>query len=135
MNRRVLVFGDSSAWGAFDGEFHGWVNRLQLSLEKIDKHGFEIYNLGVSGDTTEELLKRMKAECEARLKGEEAEWYSDNIIVIGVGKNDAGLTDGKEMVAFEKFRKNIAKIADIAEKYADHVMFVGCGLVDEKRTT
>ncbi|NYZ80019.1 hypothetical protein H0N95_02090, partial [Candidatus Micrarchaeota archaeon] len=110
-------------------------NRLQLSLDKKNRNSFEIYNLGVSGDTTEELLKRIEPECKARLKGEEAEWYSDNFVVIEIGANDAGLTSGNEMVTFEKFKKNISKIAGIAGKYADHVMFVGCGLVDEKRTT
>lgn len=56
----ILVFGDSIALGLWD-ENGGWVGRLTEFLIKRSiaadlEENFEVYNLGISGDTTEGLL-------------------------------------------------------------------------------
>jgi lysophospholipase L1-like esterase len=56
----ICVFGDSITWGAYDPERGGWVNRLRNDLEKKE---IESYNLGISGDTTADLLKRFNSYC------------------------------------------------------------------------
>jgi len=67
----VLVFGDSIGLGLWD-ENGGWVGRLTEFLVKksiasdLDED-YEIYNLGVSGDTTEGLVERFEFETRYRV--------------------------------------------------------------------
>ena len=70
---RILVFGASMERGYRDLE-GGWVRMLQKELDRltwnrdIDR---SVYNLGVSGDTSEDIRKRVGSEIEARDNGEE----------------------------------------------------------------
>ena len=66
MSKRICVFGASVTKGAWDTEMGGWVNRLRLDLEDFKKRKYSVYNLGISGDTTESLLERIDSECKAR---------------------------------------------------------------------
>jgi len=59
MSTRICVFGASIAWGAWDPDGGGWVTRLRRYFE-INDYDIEVYNLGVSGNTTKDLLKRFK---------------------------------------------------------------------------
>ena len=70
----ITVFGDSVAWGAFDEKKGGWVDRFKLH------HSDCVYNLGVSGDKSFDLLKRFQVECVAR---------KPNVIFFAVGINDS----------------------------------------------
>jgi lysophospholipase L1-like esterase len=67
---RIFVFGDSIAHGFYDTG-GGWVGRIsstlhQKSLESIvhvdGSSYFEVFNLGISGDSTEGVLSRIKTE-------------------------------------------------------------------------
>jgi lysophospholipase L1-like esterase len=89
----ICIFGDSIAWGATDCEKGGWVERLKTELMVKD---IDVYNLGISGDTTENILKRMDAEAEAR---------NPDIIIFSVGINDALKTNGKNLISIQEFRK------------------------------
>ena len=64
----ILVFGDSTAWGAWDLEQSGWVNRLWLFFARHrDEHeDMEVYNLSISGGTTTDVVRRFKAEAGER---------------------------------------------------------------------
>jgi len=71
MDKHILVFGTSTTYGAWDSE-GGWVARLRKFLdEKTISSNYKseglIYNLGVSGDKTEDVLKRFEPETKARL--------------------------------------------------------------------
>lgn len=144
MDGRILIFGASSTWGAWDNEYHGWVNRLQLSIEHketVEHEGFykyEVLNLGVSGETSRDILNRIEAECKVRLaSGEAKRWLGkeENIIIIETGKNDARIENGKVFISSDEFRENLKKILEIAKKYADNVAFIGCsGPLDEEET-
>ena len=86
---QVLVFGDSIAYGARDGE-GGWVQRLRKFLDERNLMGCLIYNLGVSGDTVQGLLERFEFETEQRMrKGEEA------VFIFEVGINDSQFINSK----------------------------------------
>jgi len=83
---RILVFGDSITYGNWDRE-GGWVQRLRKFLDKRNLTDPDfyclIYNLGISGNDTENLLKRFEFETEQRLKeGEET------IFIFAIGIND-----------------------------------------------
>ena len=55
---KILVFGDSIAYGANDYELGGWVNRLRLDFDKKTDYEIEVFNLGRSGEISEEVLNR-----------------------------------------------------------------------------
>lgn len=122
----ICVFGASSTWGAWDKEKGGWVNRLRLFLESGNE-GADVYNLGVSGDTTEDLLKRLDCEAGAR----EAE-----LVIFSIGENDSAYEnkEGNYQVPPEEFKKNILKLIKTAGKFASKIIFLGLKPVDESRT-
>ena len=132
---RVLVFGDSIAQGfwSVDG---GWVEKLRrhydrLALEDLRNNKQpEIFNLGVSGDTTHNLLARLEPETKVR------KWPEDPLIaVIAIGTNDDLFENGEQRVQPREFRHNIQKVINILEPLVEKIMFVGSAACDEKLTT
>ena len=84
---RIFCFGDSITYGKWDAEHCGWVQRLRRFLDKNwEIYGDNlVYNLGVSGDTTKNLLTRFEFEIEQRLKEEKEEV----LIIFYIGINDS----------------------------------------------
>ncbi len=131
---QVLIFGASTTHGNWD-EQGGWANRIRLYVIKkiFDNpsklHG-HVFNLGVPGDLTSDLLKRIEPEIKARL------FYPETIILISAGTNDSKInfSDKKTLISDEQFKDNVNKIIKIAKNFSDKVMFVGYTPVDEKRT-
>jgi len=77
----ICVFGDSTAWGAWDLEKGGWVNRLWFHVAKRSGDTYvEIYNQSISGGTTETILSRFESEAKIR---------SADAIIFQTGGNDA----------------------------------------------
>jgi lysophospholipase L1-like esterase len=122
----ICVFGDSIAWGAFDKEKGGWVNRLRLFFDSKFDGEIHLYNLGVSGENTEKLLKRFKDECRAR---------EANIIIFAIGINDAQYIDTPDnpRVSKNNFNKNLRELFDQAKVFSEKIIFVGLTKVDEKK--
>jgi len=119
----LCIFGASTTWGAWDSEKGGWVNRLRLFLEKND-YDIDVYNLGVSGDNTNNILERFEVECEARLP---------TIIMFSVGDNDSA--KGSEVyIPVDKFKENLNKLIKLSKKFTDKIIFVGTKGIDESRT-
>ncbi len=61
---RVLIFGDSITYGAWDTEA-GWVERLKReahrqTIQSEGKSKIQILNLGIGGDSSTKILKRMQ---------------------------------------------------------------------------
>ena len=129
------MFGDSITYGAWDKE-GGWVQRLREFLDEgkqLDE-GFYymVYNLGVSGNTTEELLKRFEFETKQRLKEKE-----ETVIIFSIGANDSQFVHSKNNFRTlpQKFEENILKLIEIAQKFSSKIIFVGLTPVDETRVT
>jgi hypothetical protein len=53
MRKKILVFGDSIAYGDYDKE-GGWVIRLRKFLDERQLDSYETYNLGIPIDETTE---------------------------------------------------------------------------------
>lgn len=121
---RVLVFGDSITYGAWDTEA-GWVERLKRKAHKqtVESQGankLQVINLGIGGDSSTKILKRMPAEIEAR--------YSTSwplVFVITFGANDERSIDGKVETPIEQFEANVKEIIDIAKQHSDQILFLG----------
>jgi len=143
---QILVFGDSITFGFYDKE-GGWVQRLRKfldekllnELETLDKKVlrklkapyFFVYNLGISGNTTEDLLERFEFETKQR--------FGDNkeiMFIFSIGICDSEYIHSKNSLRFspQKFEDNIQKLINLAKKFSPEIIFVGLTPVDETKT-
>jgi len=123
----IIVLGDSIAWGAFDEQKGGWVERLKTHLFK---HDCFVYNCSVSGDTSKDLLCRMAIEIKARKDENE-----ETGIIIAIGANDCGFDNTKKIVAtLPEYYDNIKEIYNYAKSHTKNILFVGLTPVDDKRS-
>ncbi len=128
MEVQIFAIGHSITQGYWDTK-GGWVQRLRThldekTLENPNKFYFEVYNLGVSGDDTNQLLERIDDEIERRnSKG------SKTVILIQIGANDAIYLTEKDRIRVSKqdFKKNNHKLIARAKEYADEIIFVNDG--------
>ncbi len=122
----VCVFGASVTWGAWDKRLGGWVNRLRLAMDS-EGTKVHVYNLGVSGATTANVLQCFEVESEAR---------QPDVIIFQVGNNnllDYG-TPGQHAVSVENFMRNLAQLVEKARVYTNHILFLGIARYDERKT-
>lgn len=129
---RICIFGDSIAYGAQDSEGGGWVDRLKRYYQSDDlqiAQDVNIYNLGVSADNTDDLLKRFEPELIARLA-------DNNIIVFAIGINDSQfvISKGGNRVSQKDFRANLESLVQKSKQYTDKIVFIGLTKVDESKT-
>lgn len=109
----------------------GWVNRI---ASYIRKENDVIYNCGVSGDTTADLLKRFNTECEARAK-EAIEYKEQFVLVFSIGLNDSYLLDGKPKITEKQFETNLNKLIATAKSYTKKIFFIEISPVNELETS
>lgn len=122
----ICVFGDSIVWGANDFEKGGWVERLKVHCLQ-DGSNRDVYNLGISGDNTDKLLKRLEFETTLR---------EPDVIVLAIGINDSQYISTKDnhRIGLEKFKDNLSELTKISKKFTDKIIFVGLTMVNEART-
>jgi len=134
---RIFIFGDSITQGFYDTQ-GGWATRLanklhSTTLENMlagnDKNEYEVFNLGVSGDTAGGVLERMDAEIAARQLGKD-----EDVIVIAVGCNDSLLRENHVFVDEDVFLKTVEDLVDKAVKHTSRVLLVGLAPVDQSLT-
>ncbi|MBE4948336.1 SGNH/GDSL hydrolase family protein [Chryseobacterium culicis] len=117
-----LFFGDSITYGEYDGVFGGWVDILKrYALQKFHEgNGDELilFNLGIGGETTEGLLKRMPHELNARNSAD------GNIVFLSYGANDLAVKDGVQIVNPEKFRNNMKEAVKQAKRFSSEIYLV-----------
>ena len=103
---KILIFGDSIAHGAWDTEKGGWVQRIKSFLDEEtlseSENEHTIYNLGVSGNNTEDLLERFEFETKQRLKEDDEEL----MFIFAIGVNDSQFIHSKNALRFspEEYR-------------------------------
>jgi len=87
----------------------------------------EIYNLGISGDNTNNLIERFELECNAR---------EPEIIIFSIGVNDSTISIGTDNipVSFEKFEENIYRLIELSKKFTDKIVFLGLKQADDSKT-
>lgn len=116
-----LFFGDSITYGEYDGVFGGWVDILKrYALQKYNEGSDELilFNLGIGGETTEGLVKRIPHEMKARNSAE------GNIIFISYGANDLAIKDGNQLVNLKQFKANIEVAVQHAKQYSSNIYLV-----------
>ena len=133
---RVLVFGDSITQGFYDSQ-GGWAQRLineyhaetLAGLDSDDGRWVEVFNLGISGDTANGVLKRLDAEIAARQL-----YPGDEVIVIAIGCNDSILKDNLVVTEEYDFEAQIEELVDKALEHTKRVLVVGLAPVEQKLT-
>ncbi|PIZ46793.1 hypothetical protein CO180_02840 [candidate division WWE3 bacterium CG_4_9_14_3_um_filter_41_6] len=122
----ICIFGDSITWGSFDPEFGGWATRLRNYFESL-QGDVQVYVLGVTGDTTTDLVRRFEVESRHR---------DSEIIVFAVGINDARSDyDTNELfVSTDEVRHNLDLLVTSTQKFTNSIVFIGPTLVDESKT-
>jgi len=131
---RVLVFGDSITQGYWDTE-GGWVNRLRQYYDEIQSSDLQqndeptVFNLGISADTSREILARAKTETLARTR------HKKPIVVIQIGINDSCKHAKDYQVAIEEYKNNLQDIINELKAVSSELVFVGHNSVNETRTS
>jgi len=128
----IIISGDSITWGAWDTK-GGWVQRLREYF-KINLHGEVeniIYNLGISGDNSNDLVERFNQEVSRRIDPEEK-----NIIIIAIGINDSQylINEEENRINPSIFSRNIDLLIHSAKSITKDLILVGLTLVDESKT-
>lgn len=117
-----LFFGDSITYGEYDGVFGGWVDILKrYALQKFNEgNGDELilFNLGIGGDTTEGLLKRLPHELDARNSAD------GNLVFLAYGANDLAIKEGAQVVGPEKFKDNMTVAVRQAQQFSNDIYLV-----------
>ncbi len=122
----ICIFGDSITWGAYDPDGGGWATRIRNYFE-AQNQDVDVYNLGISGDSTADLINRIEREAKPR---------EPDLIVFAIGINDAQFihSTGNPRISAAKFQDNLEKILSIAKKFTSNIVFVGLTSVDEVKT-
>lgn len=129
---QILVFGDSITYGKFDFE-GGWVARLRRYVDERnskEKHfNYLVYNLGIPGSSTAELISRVDFETKQRLL------YLDCIVIISGGINDSQflVTQKKFRTDPARFRKNVETLVEISKRVASKTLYLGLPPVNEDK--
>jgi len=121
--RRLCVFGASITSGLNDYENGGGCDLLKRYL--IKKEIF-VFNLGISGDDTSDLLKRIKDECKAR---------NPDFIIIAIGGNDSQylFEEKKFRIPLEETKENFNKIIEISKDFTSKIILIGLTKVNEDK--
>ncbi len=126
----ILAFGDSITFGRGVVPSTGWANRLKEYFESKDFYNV-LYNLGIPGDSSTDLLKRFEIEAESRIKY----YFPDNkfVILIAIGTNDSrGLGSPDNIQINPKdYENNVCEMVDIAKNQTKEVILIGLPPVDE----
>lgn len=133
---RVLVFGDSITQGYWAVN-RGWVERVKHYYDEIAFSDLKndtqpgIMNLGISGDTSYNILKRIRNETISRT------WQEDKqrpVIVLQVGINDSCIFNGERMTELADYKDNLQKIVVEARGVSSKIILVGFTSCDEVQT-
>lgn len=123
----ICIFGDSVTWGAWLPERVAWVDLLRTDLEQRYGRRYSVYNLGIDGDTSRDLLSRFDSEARARRPG---------LIIIAIGVNDSYYISSPDqpLVSLTEFEANVSSLISQAKALNSQVMLVGLVKGDDSIT-
>ncbi|NQU78828.1 hypothetical protein HQ545_03585 [Candidatus Woesearchaeota archaeon] len=131
----ILCFGDSITFGRGEIPNKSWCGRLKEYFEPEDSHN-GVYNLGVPGQTSTDLLERFDAEATRRVMIKRPD--DKYLILVAIGTNDSkwdGMPkDNNPRITEEDFRKNILELIRKAKSSRAGLVFIGLPPVDESKT-
>lgn len=123
MDKTYCVFGDSVTQA--DYVKVSWVDLLKNYLENKYKNGYvSVFDLGINGNTTSDILKRFEPEAAHR---------TPTSIIFAAGINDSGyLGDAsKPIIGEELFKNNLKELINAAKNFSGDITFIGLTLGDD----
>jgi lysophospholipase L1-like esterase len=123
----LCVFGDSIAEGAGDATGRGWVDCLKAGWRARSRPEAKlpnIYNLGVDGDRTADVLARLIPESKRR---------SASGIIIAVGINDLPWADGRQATPPLELVSQYENLLKNALSVTPRVLALGPTTIDSAR--
>jgi lysophospholipase L1-like esterase len=130
----TFIFGDSITEGLWDSK-GGWADRIKAYVQAEEvksgiKNYNEVYNLGVDGNTTKQLLERFEVETKARLWPDE-----EYAFIFAIGTNDTLHRNNAEFESTpERYENELNQLTTLAQKYSSKIIFVDLLPVDESLT-
>jgi lysophospholipase L1-like esterase len=106
---RICFIGDSYVNGTGDPECLGWAGRLGTSARRAG-HNLTCYNLGVRRETSADVARRWRAECECRLPA-----TTENHVVFSFGANDVTIENGARRVPEQDSLAHLRATLDAAK--------------------
>lgn len=130
----IFIYGDSISLGLWD-ENGGWADRLKKDIFAKEvannlKTYNEVYNLGIDGNFTRQIVARFEEETKARLWPDEKYMF-----IFATGTNDSLINgNGRPESSAEEYLKNLSDLYVKVKKYSNKILFIDLTPVDENRT-
>ena len=125
--KKIVVIGASSVAGKVDVEGGGFVGRLSKWMESQYPYN-AVFNLGISGNTSDQILARILAESIPR---------KPDLIILQCGINDLmreGSINAPNQISINQIEVNIRDLIQKAQSIAD-LLIVSVFPIDESKTT
>lgn len=121
----IVFIGSSSVYGEADMKEGGYVNRIHKWI--VNKRlPIKVYNLGIPGESTDDLLHRAPIELAHR---------KPSLVVLHIGTNDAAhaTKEGSSDISLDEFEKNSRNLISMARQVAQDVLVLTPSPVDDKK--
>lgn len=136
---KLFFVGDSITAGSWD-PLGGWANRLSgqimerthTSCNKFSGFYCRPYNLGVSGDTAPDIVRRFENEVAVRVYGDTKDDRCQFVFAVGVNDSIYAVDEAMQCYGDEEFLDDLQRIIDMARHYTKNISFIGLLPVDEK---
>jgi lysophospholipase L1-like esterase len=127
----IVILGDSTTFGFNDHSgLGGWAGRLKVWFEKTNRADYgAVFNLGISGATSEHLRDRAPVELKHR---------KPDLVIIDIGANDAAhfkRANAGHRVEPKKFSRNLKFLVSTSRKYTSKIVLLTPVPCVESKTT
>lgn len=135
--KTVLIFGASGTHGV-GGARGGWADKIKLWLHQEmfgpNSKGQQciVYELGIVGDTTRDVVGRFEVETLARLTEKDPK---NTFVIFSAGANDSRATGSPENYLHtpEEYAGSVYAFIKLAKKFANHILCVGLSPVNQAK--
>lgn len=123
--RSITFLGSSSVYGETDTKEGGYVNRIRKWMLK-KQFPVHVYNLGIPGESTDDLLHRAPIELSHR---------KPSLVVLHIGTNDTAHNSkgSSHDISLDEFEKNARKLIAMAQEIAQDVLVLTPSPVDDRK--
>lgn len=130
----IYAFGDSITYGAWDQQASGWTSLLRQHLDLTEPFpGYYFYELGIHGETTNGLMKRLDNEIEVRQRQDDDSYT----FIFAHGANDATWLTGESRfkASIEDYEANLRTAIQKAKSLNASIYILGITPVNEEYST
>lgn len=119
----IICFGDSITRGESDAVYGGWCDRIKTRLIKqfleTGKDKISVFNMGISGETTNGLVQRFQHEFVSRQALDQKD-----TVLFGYGANDLANQDGHYLVDINAYIDNLSRCIEFSQQQGADVVLV-----------